>query len=825
MVGVFDHPFQRVARRPPVAEPRPRPHLTRFNPDPEPDDMADPTPARPEPRDFIRAIIEEDLSTGKHERIHTRFPPEPNGFLHIGHVKAICLSFGAAEEYDGLCNLRFDDTNPTTEDARFVEAIQEDIHWLGFDWGDRLFHASGWFDELYRLAEGLIEKGLAYVDSQSEEEIRETRGTVTQPGRPSPYRDRSVADNLDLFRRMRAGEFEDGAHVLRARIDMTAKNMIMRDPLLYRIRHAHHYRTGDAWCIYPLYDFAHGLCDALEGVTHSLCTLEFENNRELYDWLVRETDVSGTPRQIEFARLELEYTVLSKRLMLRLVNEGHVSGWDDPRMPSIAGIRRRGVRPTALRALVDMVGVAKANSIVDIGKLEFAIRDDLNADAPRVLCVLRPLRVVITNWPEGKTEELSAPYFPRDVDGEGSRGLPFSRVLYIERSDFAEEPPPGFHRLTPGGEVRLRHGYVIRCEEVVKDPDTGEVMELRCSYEPDSLDAKRRRVKGTVHWVSAEHALRCEVRLYDRLFTAPDPTDVPEGKDFLHHLNPESLVTLTEAWVERSVLRFAPDTRFQFERTGYFWHDPIDSSPQHPVFNRIVTLRDTWADKEEAATAGKAAGKTSPDPTTVVGGPGPAGTESAAPARPKGPAEVAEELAVQDPAALGRFERFLGERGLGVDDARILALDAGAAELFEEAHHHGAPPARAANWIINEVPREVEKQDMANMKFGGRELATLIALVDEGTVSQTAARRVLSRMAHEGGDPKAIVEAEGLAGLPRGGIAHMVDGVLGAQPDEVARYRAGETKLMGFFVGEVMKRTRGRADAKLVADVLREKLG
>ncbi|HUH13860.1 MAG TPA: glutamine--tRNA ligase/YqeY domain fusion protein [Longimicrobiales bacterium] len=788
--------------------------------------MADPIPTRPEPRDFIRAIIEQDLESGKHAAIHTRFPPEPNGFLHIGHVKAICLSFGVAEEYGGLCNLRFDDTNPTTEDARFVEAIQDDVHWLGFDWGDRLYHASGWFEELYRLAEGLIQKGLAYVDSQSEEEIREGRGTVTEPGRPSPYRDRSVEENLDLFRRMRAGEFEDGAHVLRARIDMAASNMIMRDPLLYRIRHAHHYRTGDAWCIYPLYDFAHGLCDALEGITHSLCTLEFENNRELYDWLVREADVPATPRQIEFARLELEYTVLSKRRMLRLVNEGHVSGWDDPRMPSIVGIRRRGVRPTALRSFVDMVGVAKANSIVDIGKLEFAIRDDLNRDSPRMLCVLRPLRVVLTNWPEGKTEELNAPYFPRDVEAEGARQLPLSRVLYIERSDFAEQPPPGFHRLSPGGEVRLRHGYVIRCDEVVKDPATGEVVELRCSYDPDSLDAKGRRVKGTVHWVSAEHALRCEVRLYDRLFTVPDPGAVPEGGDFLATLNPDSLVTLTEAWVERSVLNFLPDARFQFERTGYFWQDPVDSSPEHPVFNRIVTLRDTWAEKAAAPEdAGKPARKTSPERTTVVGGTGPGGTESAAPPRPMAPAQVAEELAEQDPAARGRFERFLKGQGLGVEDARILALDAGAAELFEEALHHGAPPSPAANWIINELPRELEKQDMANVKFGGGELASLLAMVEEGTISHTAARRVLSRMARRGGDPKAIVEAEGLSGLPRGGIEQMVEGVLAANADEVARYRAGETKLLGFLVGEVMKRTRGRADAKVVAEVLRERLG
>ena len=555
--------------------------------------------ARPQGRDFIRAMVENDQSTGKYGgRVETRFPPEPNGYLHIGHAKSCCLNFGLAREYRGVCHLRFDDTNPETEDMKYVESIQEDVRWLGFDWGEHLYFASDYFDQLYEFAVKLIRDGKAYVDSLSEEEIRRYRGTVTEPGRPSPYRDRSVQENLDLFRRMRAGEFGNGEHVLRGRIDMAHHNMLMRDPILYRIRHAAHYRSGDTWCLYPLYDFTHCLSDAIENITHSLCTLEFKDNNELYEWVL---DAAGFPeprtQQTEFARLNLDYTVLSKRKLIQLVRQGHVSGWDDPRMPTIAGLRRRGVTPEAIRRFCDLVGVAKTDSRVDIEKLEYCVRDDLNTRAPRVLCVLRPLKVVITNYPDGQVEELDAPSWPHDVPKEGSRALPFSRTLYIERDDFMEDPPKKFFRLAPGREVRLRYGYFITCTDVVKDA-AGEIVELHCTYDPatrggDSPDG--RKVKGTIHWVSAEHSLPCAVRLYDRLFVTPDPDDVPEGQDFTANLNPESLVVLRESRIERSIGADPPGSRYQFERQGYFVSDASESGTGALVFNRTVTLRDSWA--------------------------------------------------------------------------------------------------------------------------------------------------------------------------------------------------------------------------------------
>ncbi|GBD31067.1 Glutamine--tRNA ligase [bacterium HR33] len=565
--------------------------------------------------DFIRAIVAEDVRTGKFGRpVRTRFPPEPNGFLHIGHAKSIVLNFGVAQEFGGLCNLRFDDTNPTTEDIRYVEAIQRDVKWLGYDWEDRLYFASDYFERLYQYAVQLIEAGKAYVDSQSEEEIRRNRGTVNTPGVESPYRNRSVEENLDLFRRMRAGEFPDGAHVLRAKIDMAHPNMLMRDPILYRIRHATHYRTGDTWCIYPMYDFAHCLSDAIEGITHSLCTLEFKDNRELYDWILREVGIERPPQQIEFARLNLDYTVLSKRRLIRLVEEGHVSGWDDPRMPTIAGLRRRGVTPEAIRRFCEMIGVARADSRVDIAKLEHCIREDLNPKVPRVMCVLRPLKLVIVNYPEDRTEELEAPYYPRDIGKEGSRPVPFSRELFIERDDFMEDPPKGYFRLAPGREVRLRYAYLVRCVDVVKDPSTGEILEVHCTYDPASRGGEApdgRKVKGTIHWVSAKHAIPCEVRLYDRLFLKANPDDVAEGEDFTAALNPESLVVLKDSVVEPSVKDDPPGTRYQFERQGYFISDPVDSRPGSPVFNRTVTLRDTWAKIQERLALESSTGKAS----------------------------------------------------------------------------------------------------------------------------------------------------------------------------------------------------------------------
>jgi glutaminyl-tRNA synthetase len=554
--------------------------------------------------DFIREMVAADVASGRFGRpVCTRFPPEPNGFPHIGHAKSICLNFGLAREFGGTVNLRFDDTNPSTEDIRYVEAIKRDIRWLGFHW-DRELYASDYFEKLYEFAELLVRKGKAYVDSESEEEIRAHRGTVTTPGTPSPWRDRSVEENLDLLRRMKAGEFPDGAHVLRARIDLAHPNMIMRDPLLLRIRHAHHYRRGDAWCIYPLYDFAHGLSDAIEGITHSLCTLEFKDNRDIYDWLVREAGFDRPPEQTEFARLVLDYTVVSKRKLLRLVNEGHVSGWDDPRMHTLSGIRRRGVTPEAIRDFCETVGVARKDARTELAAYEHAVRNDLNMRVPRVLCVVHPLKVVLTNYPEGQVEELDASYYPHDVPLTGSRKVPFSRELYIERDDFMEDPPRKFFRLAPGREVRLRYGYFITCTGVVKDAD-GTVTELRCTYDPatrggDAPDG--RKVQGTIHWVSAAHAIPCQLRLYDRLFTVADPDGVPEGEDFTSVLNPASLVVVEGARIEPGVGADPPGTRYQFERTGYFISDPEDSRPEALVFNRTVTLRDSWG-KEQAKTA------------------------------------------------------------------------------------------------------------------------------------------------------------------------------------------------------------------------------
>ncbi|MEN9592356.1 MAG: hypothetical protein RJA21_815 [Gemmatimonadota bacterium] len=542
-------------------------------------------------------MVADDVANGHFGRSPaTRFPPEPNGFLHMGHAKSICLNFGIAREFGGACNLRFDDTNPATEDVKYVEAIQRDVQWLGFQW-DNLFFASDYFEQLYDIAESLVLKGKAYVDSQNEEEIRAGRGTVTSAGTPGPYRDRSVEDNLDLLRRMRAGEFADGTHVLRAKIDLAHVNMIMRDPLLIRIRHAHHYRRGNDWCIYPLYDFAHGLSDAIEGITRSLCTLEFKDSREIYDWLVKEAGFEHPPTQIEFARLELDYTILSKRKLLRLVNEGHVTGWDDPRMPTIAGLRRRGVRPEAIREFCETIGVARKDARVEIAAFEHAVRNDLNMEVPRVLCVLNPLKVVLTNYPEGQVEDLDAPSFPPDVPKTGSRTMPFSRELYVDRDDFMEDPPKKFYRLTPGKEVRLRFGYLITCNEVVKN-DAGDVIELRCTYDPATRSGQApdgRKVQGTIHWVSAAQALSCEVRVYDRLFSQPDPDAVPEGQDFISTLNPQSLVVIPDAKIEPSVANDPIGSRYQFERTGYFMSEVESSTPEKLVFNRIVGMRDSWA--------------------------------------------------------------------------------------------------------------------------------------------------------------------------------------------------------------------------------------
>lgn len=549
------------------------------------------------PRNFIQNIIDEDLKENRVKKIHTRFPPEPNGYLHIGHAKSICLNFGLALEYGGLCNLRYDDTNPSKEDQEYVESIERDVRWLGFDWEDRKFYASDYFEKMYESAEQLIKDGKAYVCDLNPEEIREYRGTLTEPGKESPYRNRSVEENLDLFRRMRAGEFPDGSRTLRAKMDMASPNLNMRDPVLYRILRATHHRTGDNWCVYPMYDFAHPISDALEGITHSICTLEFEDHRPLYDWVINNLDLGCKPRQIEFARLNLTNTVMSKRKLRELVEKGYVDGWDDPRMPTISGLRRRGYTPSSIRDFCERIGVAKANSTVDISLLEHCIREELNLTAPRVMAVLRPLKVIIDNYPEGQVEELPAENNPQNPE-LGSRTLLFSREIYIEQEDFMEDPPKKYFRLSPGKEVRLKHAYIIKCERVVKDEKTGEVVELHCTYDPQTrsgLDQSGRKVKGTLHWVSARHAVPAEVRLYDHLFiNASDQAENGEQQEEDMILNPDSLERLTNCLIEPSVQGAKPGDRFQFMRQGYFCVD-LDSTADRLVFNRIVSLKDSWA--------------------------------------------------------------------------------------------------------------------------------------------------------------------------------------------------------------------------------------
>ena len=736
-------------------------------------------------QDFIRAMVAEDRETDKFGgRVVTRFPPEPNGFLHIGHAKSICLNFGVAEEFGGVCHLRFDDTNPETEDLRYVEAIIKDVKWLGFDWADHLYFASDYFEQMYQFAVHLIKTGKAYVDSSTEEEIREARGTVMEPGKPTRFRDRSVAENLDLFTRMRAGEFPDGAHVLRGKIDLTSNNMLMRDPILYRIRHAHHYRTRGHWCVYPLYDYAHPIEDALECVTHSLCTLEFENNRELYDWVVENIPVDCRPEQTEFARLELDYTVVSKRKLLQLVNDGFVTGWDDPRMPTLAGFRRRGVTPEAIRAFAEMVGVTKANSRVDIGKLEFAIREDLNQRVPRVLCVLKPLRVVLTNYPADQVEQLEASYFPHDVPLKGSRMLPFSREILIDRDDFMENPPKGYFRLSPGAEVRLRYGYIIKCEKVIKDA-AGNVTELHCSYDPATRGGSSgdgRAVKGTIHWVSASDALPCTVRLYDRLFSAPDPE---QGEDFRQFLNPESLVVMTDARIEPSVRSDPPGSKYQFERVGYFCSDPVESSPDNLVFNRTVTLRDSWAKQVEPARKSEGRPERSAGKTTAAPSPAP----------------------------------------VHISEQDLIARDPALQHMYEVAIATWDQPDAIAKYMINELPRELKDRSIDQLKFTGRELAKLVELIETNVITGAAGKDVLATMASEGGDPREIVEREGLRQITDAAtIEPFIDDVLEANPDKVSAFKSGRSGLMGFFVGQVMAKTGGRANPELVKRTLADRL-
>ena len=754
----------------------------------------------PSRTNFLRDIIDADLEAGRHTRVVTRFPPEPNGYLHIGHAKAICIDFGLARDYGGVCHLRMDDTNPAREDTEFVRSIQEDIRWLGFDWGDRFFHAADYFEQLYAYAVELVRKDLAYVCSQTEEEVRAFRGTVTEAGRPGPDRDRPIEESLDLLARMRAGEFEDGRFTLRAKIDMAASNMKLRDPPIYRIRHQTHHRTGDDWCIYPMYDFAHGLSDSIEGITHSICTLEFENNRALYDWFLDNVDVPRPrPRQYEFARLALTYTVMSKRKLRRLVEEGLVSGWDDPRMPTLSGLRRRGYPPAAIRAFADRVGVAKANSMVDVAMLEHTVRDELNRTAPRAMCVLEPLEVVITNWIDGAIETVELDNHPSDP-AMGTRELPFGPKLYIDRADFARVPPAGFKRLAPGREVRLKGACFVTCDEVVEDA-SGDVVRLLCSYDPASKGGAApdgRKVSATLHWVSDEGSRPAEVRVYDRLFASEAP-EAGDG-DFVEALNPDSLSRVTGARVELAAAAGPTGATWQFERLGYYCVDP-DGTPEAPVFNRVVPLRDSWVSKSRSKS--KARTKTS---TTSTG-------TSAAPKT--GPS--AEELAVLAPWT---------DLGVSVEAATVLSGDRALSALVEGARAAGADPKSAANLVANELVRELGGADADGLPFAGPELATLLGLQADGTLSGKGVRAVLSALIEAGGDPAAIVDRLGLRQLSdAGALAAIIDQVLAAHPDEAARLAAGEHKLVGFLLGQVMRRSAGKADPKAARRLLLQRGG
>ncbi len=746
-----------------------------------------------ESKDFLRSIVEEDLRSAKYTEIVTRFPPEPNGFPHIGHAKSIAINFGIARDYSGHCNLRMDDTNPTKEDTQYVEALKDAVKWLGFDWGEKVYFTSDYFPRLYDYAVELIKMGKAYVDSLSEEEIRQYRGTVTEPGRRSEYANRSVEENLDLFEKMKNGEFQDAEHVLRAKIDMGAANMKMRDPLLYRIRHVHHFRAGDKWSIYPMYDFAHCLSDYIEGVTHSICTLEFENNRDIYDWVIETLGLKPPrPYQHEFARLGINYTVMSKRKLLELVEGGYVSGWDDPRMPTIAGYKRRGYTPESILNFCDQIGIAKANSMVDVSQLEFCIRDDLNTKVPRVMCVMDPLKVTIENY-KG-SEEIDASYYPHDVPKEGSRKLPFAKEIYIEREDFMENPPKGYYRLTPDQPVRLKHAYIITCKEVIKDAD-GRISEIKAVYHPDSKsgsDTSGIKVKSAIQWVSAAEAKRVEVRLYDRLFLA----EIPEG---IEDLNPDSLKIIKNALVEPAVVNEKADERFQFEREGYFYADPIDYTDENPVFNKIVALKDSWAKKTKV----------------------PQNTE-----KPQVKKEYVEgEVAPMSEDEQVLFDRYTKELKLNSEVANTLARDKRLSHFYDEALSTLNSPTSIANIVANEVARELKEKEADTLKFSPKQIAELVKMIDEGTISNKIAKQVFEQMAQSGENPVQIVQEKGLVQISDPAIIlPIIDEIITKNPENVAKFKAGNTKLLGFFVGQVLKGTGGKANPTVVNTLVAEKL-
>ena len=744
-------------------------------------------------KDFLRRKVEEDLKSGKYQEIVTRFPPEPNGFPHIGHAKSISINFGIASDYEGHCNLRMDDTNPTTEDTQYVEALKDAVKWLGFEWQDDIRYTSDYFDKIYHYAIELIKMGKAYVDSLTEEEIREYRGTVTQAGKRSKYANRSVEENLDLFERMKNGEFKEGEHILRAKIDMSAANMKMRDPLMYRIRHAHHFRAGNKWAIYPMYDFAHCLSDYIEGVTHSICTLEFENNRDIYNWVLDTLGLEPPrPYQHEFARLNINYTVMSKRKLLELVEGGQVSGWDDPRLPTIAGYKRRGYTPEAILNFCDSIGIAKANSVVDVAQLEFAIRDDLNTKVPRVMCVLDPLKVTITNY-DG-SEEIEASYYPHDVPKEGSRKLPFSKEIYIDQSDFSERPEKGYFRLTPEQPVRLKYAYIITCKEVIKDAE-GKVVEIKAEYHPDSKsgqDTSGIKVKSAIQWVDVKAAKPVEVRVYDRLFKTEAPEDIED-------LNPDSLKIIKNALIEPAVITEKPDERFQFEREGYFYADPVDYTDEAPVFNKIVGLKESSSKKKKAP---KQTPKVEPKKVQIDGEVIPMTTEEQA-----------------------LFYKYTNELKLNSEVANTLARDAKLSSFYEEALAEVHSPVGIANIVTNDVARELKQFSIDELKFTPAQIAQLIKMVDEELISSKIAKQVFEEMNKSGENPTQIVESKGLVQISDPAvISPMIDEVIAKNPDNVEKFKAGNTKLLGFFVGQVLKATKGKGNPKVVNELVAKAL-
>jgi len=745
-------------------------------------------------KNFLQTIVEQDLQSGKYKNIVTRFPPEPNGFPHIGHAKSIFINFGIAKEFNGVCNLRMDDTNPTKEDTAYVQALQDAVQWLGYKWDGEVRYTSDYFDKLYDWAIELIKMGKAYVDSLNEDEIKQYRGTVTTPGKRSKYASRTIEENLELFERMKNGEFKEGEHILRAKIDMSSSNMKMRDPLLYRIRHAKHFRAGDKWCIYPMYDFAHCLSDYIEGVTHSICTLEFENNRDIYDWVLDTLKLKPPrPYQHEFARLNINYTVMSKRKLLELVDGKYVNGWDDPRLPTIAGYKRRGYTPESIINFCDTVGIAKANSMVDVSQLEFCIRDDLNKKVPRVMCVVKPLKVTIENY-DGD-EIIDASYYPHDVPKEGSRKLPFSKHIYIDANDFSQNPPKGYFRLTPTQSVRLKYAYIITFKEAIKDKN-GNITELIVTYHKDSksgADTSGIKVKSAIQWVEANSSKKVELRLYDRLFK----NEAPQG---VEDLNENSLQIIKDALIEPAVIEQKPDVRFQFEREGYFYAEPVDYSDEHPVFNKIVSLKDSWAKKNTNNQ-----------------------NRSRVSNKPKNTQQTVGEAEPMSKDEQVLFDKYTNELKLNSEVANILARDKELSSFFQEAFGVLNSAVNLANIITNEVAKQLKVSQ--KLKFTPSQIASLVSMIDDGTISNKIAKEVFELMARTGDEPKQIVKDKGLVQISDPEIIlPIIDDVISKNQDNVEKYKAGNKKLLGFFVGQVLKITQGKANPQVVNTLVAKQL-